>query len=121
MTGGRVRERFGVTVTFELEGGELLTVTRPGKPLETFAGLVDDVRRQHPGALVVCVSTPETIAGDLRGRRATDPREQGKRAPTPEAQLCGRLGLRHVLHPRLAGDSKASRSRARKRAREGQG
>lgn len=113
----RDRAEDGCVVTFERPGGELVTRHAAGvAPIEGFRELVERELARSPGSLVVCVSTPETIATDLAGRRELW--RTLELVPLPEQTYVGRAGYpRTLLHPRLRPQSKSTRSRARRGSR----
>lgn len=106
--------RTGFVATFDVGGGELVTAHRRGRRRAAqLAELVDDVLARWPNALLVCYSTPQSVATDLRGRRPSG----GDRLQFPEAQALAYAKRRDVLHPRLrALDGERAEQRRGRRA-----
>ena len=110
------RERYGLVATFECDG-ELLSITRHGKPLAVLLReIVADLRDRHEQVRLVCVSTPATILEDVSGDRR---RLSSEHHVLPEHLLVGRAKLgRELLHERLR-PRRPSNWHARRRYREG--
>ena len=109
----------GCTLTFEVDGGELVSVHRSGRG-QTRGQILRDVvaalRERYETVLLVSYSTPATILRDLDGSRRDEHANW-----TPEGRELGRAGvsLDH-LHPRLRTSSeKARRNQERRRRARG--
>lgn len=105
--GGRHRERYltisgakqaeyGATVTFQNHAGATLTLHRTGPITSTVRDLCNAALEVDPSYLVVCISTPNTIYGDLQGRPIW-----GDNAICPERATLARAGRREMAHPNL--------------------
>jgi hypothetical protein len=105
--------RLGFVATFDVGGGELVTLHRSGRgKKEMLAEACDDVAARWPDAKLVCYSTPDTISSDLNGRGDV------RRAGFPESRMLSIVRRRAMLHPRLAGDSNPRAQRWRERQLE---
>lgn len=91
--------RAGVVVSFRNSAGAGWVCHRTGPSTVAVRAACDDALSLDATFRVVCISTPASIYGDLRGR----PIFRGGAAERPEHQLLARAGRRHMLHPDLIG------------------
>lgn len=70
---GRQRDKYGVTVTFTTDDGPL-TLHAVGKVSDALRECCARAEHHFDSPKVVCISTPETIAGDLGKRVVTNGR-----------------------------------------------
>lgn len=97
------RDRYGAYVTFRLGDGELLTISRKGTAVQAVRKACAIMVNRDERARVVCISSPQTIYGDLVGRKPTRVTEDYLApAPTPpEARLLAAAGCLPLLAPEL--------------------
>lgn len=104
-TNGPQRKEAGCIITFENPSGEKLTLESYGSPLKTVPLLCETALAIDSEFRVASYCTPETIFSDIDGARSIY-QGGGEGIPTrpslPEQIILGRLGLSHLLHPRIA-------------------
>ncbi len=100
------RAKSGCVVSFLNDDGVPLTLHRVGPPRVALVDACDAATFYDPTNRVVCISTPQTIYTDLRGR---GPRSGGRGANTsqlshrPELHMLGNAGIGWMAHESLRG------------------
>lgn len=92
------RHSLGVVVSFENADGARFTTHRPGLVQEGVRSACDEALARCPSYLIVAISTPQTVYADIVGRELGP----AKRPVMPEANIVGRTGVGHLLHPSLS-------------------
>ncbi len=98
MRNGDERAEYGCTVTFENEHGRTWTIHRQGPPQAGLKQACAIALARDDTFRVICISTPESIYGDLQGRL---PQKGTTTIQSSEAKMLGRAGLGHMLHQRI--------------------
>lgn len=103
---GEEKQKAGCIVSFENEVGQTFTIHRVGPIKQGVRDACRIARTLDPSFRVVAVSTPSSIFTDLQGARLPQGQMRAgahrwRRNPTPESTLCGAIGEREMLHPRL--------------------
>ena len=104
------RHKYGVTATMESADGE----TRRTAEFPSLGGRVLNALRElaaycdRHDLRVTCLSSPQTIYADLKGRENT------KTANLPEILLMSRIHRMDLLHPRIRAQRTDPRSHRRK-------
>lgn len=82
------RDKYGLTVTLTDGMGTYRSRVFPGTPGEALVDLADYCDLH--GVKVVCISSPVTIATDVKGRPRTG-------APSVEQNMLGRIGRQDLI------------------------
>lgn len=101
--GSSTKASYGAVVSFESPAGRRLTLHRGGEGVtKAIRAACEAALAEDPSYLVVAISTPATIWGDLRGRMFGLTGSTRHLDHThPEGSLLGRAGFPQLLHPRL--------------------
>lgn len=92
------RARHGVTITFTTDEGPL-TLAQTGPVQQAIRECIERAERLSSEPRVVCISTPETILRDLKGR---DNDVQHRQGPALVSTMLTLAGRREYLAPELA-------------------
>lgn len=114
LSGSEERAQYGCTITFENAQGRTWVIHQQGPPETGLRQACDLALAQDDTFRIVSYSTPETVYRDLHGREIQAPRTT---PALPELYITARLGLRHLLHPRLIAASDAKRKDSHLRSR----